>query len=73
MRFDNYLKLLATVAITAILLMIWFSKGHAEVQGLYDDLNTDLWEDKGIIKVETGNETYDAIKIKLNNERILRS
>ena len=74
MRFDNYLKLLATVAITAILLMIWFSKGHAEVEGLYDDLNTDLWEDKGVIKVETGNETYDAVKIKLNDEEgVLKS
>ena len=46
------------------------SKGYACVDC---DLNKDVFNDIGVIKVSTGNETYKAINLKVNNDDVLSS
>ena len=51
-------------------LALYSSKGYACVDC---DLNKDVFDDIGVIKVSTGNETYEAINLKVNNDDVLSS
>jgi len=56
---------------TVILIIFLIMSGVAiatEPEGLYDDLNKEIFEPIGIIKVETGNEKFEAELIKMTKE-----